>query len=149
MPNALLSAADAIGFEDPEEPTKVDPEAGTWRPERLPRPEDREIDRVVLRRPPSTGTAIDFRGPRALIEANAMIASWRRARNTEPNEVSFEIRFGDGLVFSGEVRLQDPYPKRDLRRKLRDPGAFARAFPGAADQVASLFRVFVSHYAIP
>ena len=158
MPNVLYAAADDFGgFFDREEVTRLDPEANTWKPERLPRPGDREIERVTLRRPPSTGTAIDFRGPNALREANLMIGTWRRAecggmrgqQVTESVPVGFEIRFGDGLTFSGSIYLHDDHRKRDLRRKLKDRRAFAEAFSVAPEKLDALFSVFVSAYTIP
>ena len=142
MGHALQASPD---FFDDEEITKVD--AVPWQPslKREPRPEDFRIERVTLRKPPTTGTEIDFRGPLALHEANAMIGTWRRLMSVDAAEVGFEVRFGDGLIFSGKLNLADDFRRRDLRRVLRDPSAFARAFPGNSDQV---FATFLATYTI-
>lgn len=102
-------------FED-EGPTLVDPEASTWRPPRLPRPEDRLIELIRLRKPPVGGVAVELSGPDSLDEADGWINMWKGSGRT--GDASFEVRFGDGRTVSGFMKIEAAQPLRDI---LKNP----------------------------
>ena len=144
----VLDALDQAGEFGEDEITLVE-DTGKLRARRSRRPEDAEIDRITLRRPPGSA-AILFDGRGALKEAQLMLDAWARGlQRGQDDAVSFEVYFGDGLVYSGIIHIRRRRD-RNLARHLRREENFRAAFCPDLDSkgAANMFALFIASYRI-
>ncbi len=127
-----------------EEITKVD-NLG-WTPSRIRKPEDGQILKIKLQRPPG-GTEVAVIGSDALKDAQSFLDFW--AHEKGHNEVAVSVVFGDGLTFSLILNVRRQRD-RDLASKLRNLDCFRASFcPDLGEREArAMFEVFLSSYAV-
>ena len=135
-------------FSDTTDVTVVDRAGRRHTPTRERRPGDEMVERIILRCGQEEAT---FLGAPAWRLAASLMKDWGyRAPVGRPLDVFFSVRFGDGVNYTGMLKVSRS-KRPDLAAYCRTPEAFQQAF--APDlpikQVKSMLRFFLQTYEIP
>ncbi len=136
----------------------VDATGRRFSPTRSRRPDDGKVERISLRA--GTGAAAEEAVFVAAGTGGADVP-WRlaalilknwgyRAKWGRPVNVSFSVRFGDGVSYTGTVQVSRS-KRPDLAAFCRTPEAFQQAFAPdlTKKEVRSMLRFFLDTYEIP
>lgn len=134
------------------EVTVVDRAGRRYTPNRQRRPDDGRVDRIRLKAGEEEAT---FVGEAAWQLAALMMKNWGyRCKLGRPTAVTFFVRFGDGVTYSGTLYVSRS-KRPDLAAYCRTIEAFQASFAPDLQhrtqrtQVRAMFRTFLTTYEIP
>ena len=143
-----MSATAVFLSSDTTDVTVVDRAGRRHTPTRERRPGDEMVERIILRCGQEEAT---FLGAPAWRLAALMLKDWGyRAPVGQSLEAAFSVRFGDGVNYTGTLKVSRS-KRPDLAAHCRTPEAFGAAFAPELPikQVKSMLRFFLQTYEIP